>query len=75
MRKTLLALGLAGGVGLVFSQSADAVLANVPALKEAATSSASTIQRVQYDERQTRRGMVKCYRDFVIGPYRCHYFR
>jgi hypothetical protein len=74
MHKTLLALGLAAGVGLAFSQSAGAVPANAPALKEAAAT-ASTIQRVQYEERRTRHGMVKCYRDFVVGPYRCHYFR
>ena len=36
MHKTLLALGLAAGVGLAFSQSAAAVPANAPALKEAA---------------------------------------
>ncbi len=75
MHKTLLALGLAAGVGLAFSQSAAAVPANAPALKEAVTTTTSTIQRVHYEERRTRRGMVKCYRDFVVGPYRCHYFR
>ena len=76
MHKTLLALGLAAGVGLAFSQSAAAVPANAPALKEAAaTTTTSTIQQVQYDEHRTRHGMVKCYRDFVVGPYRCHYFR
>lgn len=74
MHKMLLAFGLAAGVGLVLSQSAAAVPANAPALKEAATTT-STIQQAQYEERRTRRGMVKCYRDFVIGPYRCHYFR
>jgi hypothetical protein len=30
---------------------------------------------VQYAERRTRHGVVKCYRDLVIGPYRCHYYR
>jgi hypothetical protein len=74
MQKTLLALSLAAGVGLVCSQSAGAAPANAPALKEAATA-ASAIQQVQYAERRTRRGVVKCYRDFVVGPYRCHYFR
>jgi hypothetical protein len=74
MQKTLLALSLAAGIGLVCSQSAGAVPASAPALKEAATAT-STIQQAQYAERHTRRGMVKCYRDLVIGPYRCHYFR
>jgi hypothetical protein len=73
MQKTLLALSLAAGIGLVCSQSAGAVPASAPALQEAAAT--STIQQVQYAERHTRRGMVKCYRDLVIGPYRCHYFR
>jgi len=29
----------------------------------------------QYYERRTRYGVVKCFRDFVIGPYRCHHYR
>jgi len=33
------------------------------------------VQQAQYAERRTRNGVVKCYRDFVVGPYRCHYFR
>ena len=48
--------------------------ANAPALKEAAAAT-STIQQAQYEERSTRHGTAKCYRDFVVGPYRCHYFR
>jgi hypothetical protein len=71
MQKMLLALSLAAGIGLAFSQTAGAVPANAPALKEAA---ASTIQQAQYAEHRTRHGTVKCYRDFVVGPYRCHYF-
>jgi len=51
-----------------------AVPANAPALKEAAAAT-STIQQAQYEERSTRHGTAKCYRDFVVGPYRCHYFR
>ena len=30
--------------------------------------------QAQYDERKTRNGVVKCYRSFVIGRYRCHRF-
>ena len=74
MHKILLALGLAAGVGLALNQSAAAVPANAPALKEA-MATGPTILKVQYDEHRTRRGMMKCYRDFVVGPYRCHYFR
>ena len=74
MQKTLLALSVAAGIGLVGSQSAGAVPANAPAVKEAAPAS-SLLQPAQYTERRTRRGMVKCYRDFVVGPYHCRYYR
>jgi hypothetical protein len=74
MQKTLLALSLAAGVGLVCSQSAGAVPVSATAVKEAAAAT-SPLQRAQYAERKTRHGIVKCYRDFVVGPYRCHYFR
>ena len=30
--------------------------------------------QAQNDERKTRNGVVKCYRSFVIGRYRCHRF-
>jgi hypothetical protein len=31
--------------------------------------------QAQFAEHQSRHGnVVKCYREFVIGPYRCHYF-
>jgi hypothetical protein len=38
-------------------------------MKEAATA-ASPVQEAQYAERLTRRGVIKCYREAVIGPYR-----
>jgi len=74
VQKTLIALSVAAGVGLVFGQSADAVPVNISAVKEAATA-ASPLQQAQYAERRTRHGVVKCYRDFVVGPYRCRYYR
>jgi hypothetical protein len=74
MRKMLVAFSFAAGIGLVYSQSASAVPADAAAVKEAATA-ASSLQQAQYSERRTRRGVVKCYRDLVIGPYRCHYYR
>ncbi len=74
MRKTLLALSLVAGAGLACSQSAGAVPMSAAAVKETAAA-ASPVQQAQYTERRTRHGMVKCYRDLVIGPYRCHYFR
>jgi hypothetical protein len=74
MRKTLLAAGLAAGAAALSCQNAGAVPANAIAIRGAATN-ASVIQQVQYAERRTRHGVVKCYRDLVIGPYRCHYYR
>lgn len=74
MQKTLLALSVVAGIGVVGSQSAGAMPANALAVKQAAAS-ASLLQPAQYTERRTRHGVVKCYRDFVVGPYRCHYYR
>jgi hypothetical protein len=74
MQKTLAALGLAAGMGLLLCQGAGAVPASTAAVN-ATTAGASSLQLAQYAEHPTRRGIVKCYRDFVVGPYRCHYFR
>jgi len=71
MKKTLVALSFAAGIGLICCQGAAAVPASAPALKEAATA-ASPVLQAQFAERPTRRGVIKCYREFVIGPYRCH---
>jgi len=71
MKRTLAALSFAVGVGVVFCQSADALPPSASAIKEAATA-ASSLAQAQYAERRTRRGIIKCYRDLVIGPYRCH---
>ena len=74
MRKSLIVLSFAAGVGLVCSQSAIAAPADAAAVRAAAVA-VSPLQQAQYYERHTRRGIVKCYRTLVIGPYRCHYFR
>jgi hypothetical protein len=75
MRRVLVALSFTAGVGLVaYGHSAVAAAAN-GAVIEAAAAAVSPLQQVQYDERHTRHGIVKCYRDFVIGPYRCHHYR
>jgi len=74
VKKMLAALSFAAGIGLICCQSAGGVPASAPTLKEAATA-ASPVQQAQYAERHTRRGVIKCYRDFVIGPYRCHRYR
>ena len=73
MRKTLVALTFAAGIGLVCCQSAVAAPASGTAVQNAAIAT-SPLQKAQYAERKTRHGIVKCYRTLVIGPYRCHYF-
>lgn len=73
MRRILLAWGLAMGVAVFGGQNADAAPANAGGVQEAATAT-STMHQVQYIERRTRHGIVKCYRDLVIGPYRCHHY-
>jgi len=35
----------------------------------------SDMASAQYAQYPIRHGVVKCYREFVIGPYRCHHFR
>jgi len=74
MQKALLALSFAAAIGLACSQGAAAAPAAATAVKEAARAG-SGVQTAQYYERHTRHGIVKCYRDFVVGPYRCHYYR
>ena len=73
MRKTLSAVILAAGISALCSQNAGAVPANATAVQGAA-SGASAMQQVQYVERHTRYGVIKCYRQFVVGPYYCHQF-
>lgn len=73
MQKTLLALSLAAGIGLVCG-SAGAVPMNAAAIKEAAAA-VSPVEPAQYAQYRSKHGVVKCYRTLVIGPYRCHHFR
>ena len=73
MQKILVALTFAAGMGLVCCQSASAAPASGTVVQDAAAAT-SPLQQVQYSERRTRHGVVKCYRTLVIGPYRCHYF-
>ena len=74
MRNTLLLLSLAAGLGFAYVSSAGAVPIGAAGVKEAAVAT-SPLQQAQYAEYRTRRGhLVKCYREFVVGPYRCHWF-
>lgn len=74
MKTIALALGLAAAAGLACTAAANATPADPAALRAAATAD-SPAQQAQYAEYRTRHGMMKCYREFVIGPYRCHYIR
>jgi hypothetical protein len=73
MRKILFAVSLAAGFTALCWQDAGAVPAN-GAVVSTATTGATAIEQVQYIEHRTRHGVVKCYRDLVIGPYRCHHY-
>ena len=73
MQKLLTALSLAVAIGIMWCQNAGAVPQSATGIREAVTA-ALPLQKVQYNEFPTRRGVVKCYRDFVFGPYRCHHF-
>jgi hypothetical protein len=73
MRKILFAFSLAAGFSALSGQNAGAVPVNAVAIQEA-VAGASLMHEVQYVERRTRHGVVKCYRDLVVGPYRCHHF-
>jgi hypothetical protein len=74
MRNTLLLLSLTAGLGLACASGAGAVPIGVTVMRDAAATT-SPLQPAQYAEYRTRRGhLVKCYREFVVGPYYCHWF-
>ena len=71
MRKALLPMTFAASL-ILCDHAANAVTVDVKGVREAAT--ASLRSQVQYAERRTRYGVVKCYRSFVVGRYRCHHY-
>jgi hypothetical protein len=71
MGRTVVALGCATALTVICHQNVEALPVSATAMQDAATA-ASPLQQAQYYERHTRHGVVKCYRDFVIGRYRCH---
>jgi hypothetical protein len=73
MRATLTGLAFAGALRLVWHQSANAVPADAAAMKQAATV-ASTAQEAQFYARPTRHGVIKCYREFIVGRPVCRRF-
>ena len=74
MRKTLFFLSLAAGLAIACASSAGAIPISAAAVKEVAATT-SPLQPAQYAETWSRRGgRIKCFREFVIGPYRCHWY-
>ena len=73
MRATLMGLGFAGVLSLLCYQSAQAVPADGSAMRRAATA-ASMLQEAQFYARPTRHGVIKCYREFVVGRPVCRHF-
>ena len=71
MRNTLFFLTMAAGLAIACTSSASAVPINGAAVKAVATS-ALPLQPTRW--RRWPRGHTKCYREFVIGPYSCHWF-
>ena len=74
MRNALLFLSLAAGLAIACASSAGAVPISAVGVKEVAATT-SPLQPAQYAETWSRRGgRIKCFREFVIGPYRCHWY-
>jgi hypothetical protein len=73
MRTTLSGLSLAGAIFLVCCRSAGAIPIDAAVMRGAATVP-SPVQQVQFSARRTRHHVIKCYREFVVGPYVCHRF-
>lgn len=71
MRTIFAALSLAAGMGLILCQRALAFPAGGGAIQQSA-SAVSPVAHAFY-VRRTRHGLVKCYREFVIGRYVCRH--
>ena len=73
MRAILKGLALAGPLSVICYQSANAVPADAATMKRAAME-VSTMQNAQFYARPTRHGVIKCYRQFVVGRPVCRHF-
>ena len=73
MRAILTTLAFAGAVNLFCCQSAGAIPTDAAVMKRAATA-ASEVQDAQFYARPTRHGVIKCYREFVVGRPVCRHF-
>ena len=75
MRNTLFFLSLAAGLAIACASSAGAVPISAAAVKEVAATTSPPLQPAQYAETWSRHGgRIKCFREFVIGPCRCHWY-
>jgi hypothetical protein len=72
MRQVLAAV-LFVGAFCVLCGSACAAPISASVIEEAAATT-SPLQDAQFYMRRTRHHIIKCYREFVIGPYGCHRF-
>jgi hypothetical protein len=70
MKATVISLSLVAAAALCCGTEANAFPAGAAVGQSA--SAASPIEKAQYREFRTRHGIVKCYREFVFGSYRCH---
>ena len=73
MRNTLFFLSLAAGLAIACASSASAVPIDAAVVKEVAATT-SPLQPARWRRRWGWWGHTKCYREFVIGPYSCHWF-
>jgi hypothetical protein len=73
MRNTVFFLTLAAGLAIAGTSTlkAGAMPIDGTAIKQVAASS-SSLEPTRW--RRWPRGHTKCYREFVIGPYSCHWF-
>jgi hypothetical protein len=73
MRTVSTALIFTAALGLVAADNAAAF--PISGAETKAPPSASALVEAQYSVRRTRRGIRKCYREFVVGRYVCRTYR
>jgi hypothetical protein len=73
MRAILTTLAFAGGLSFFCYQSANGLPTDAAAMKRAATD-ASIAQDAQFYARPSRHGIIKCYREFIVGRPVCRHF-
>jgi hypothetical protein len=66
-------LAFASAASLVCYQNAGAVAVDAAAMMRVATAP-SIVHQAQFYARPTRHGVIKCYREFVVGRPVCRHF-